>query len=190
MKMQLTRIALWAITGFFCQNQCVVNAQNIMFSTSTGNTSFSGTTPLENIEAENKRCQAILNVTTGELAARMSMRDFVFQNKLMQEHFNENYIESEKYPSATFSGKVSKMPDYSKDGTYDVSAIGKFTIHGVTKEKTINGKMTVASGKITIAADFQVALTDHKIEVPQIVFVKIAQVISVKTFYVLAAQKK
>jgi polyisoprenoid-binding protein YceI len=156
-----------------------------MFATSAGNTQFSSETPLENVNAENKKCQAILNTANNELAIRMNMRDFVFPNKLMQEHFNENYIESAKYPTATFSGKVDNAPDYTKDGQYDVSATGKFTVHGVTKERTIKGKMQIAGDKITITSDFEVPLTDHKIEVPKVVFVKIAQVISVKSQYVL-----
>ncbi|MCF2503851.1 YceI family protein [Dyadobacter sp. CY107] len=157
-----------------------------MFATSTGNTKFSSETPLENVNAENKKSQVILNTANSELAVRMNMREFVFPNKLMQEHFNENYIESAKYPNATFSGKVDNAPDYTKDGQYDVSATGKFTVHGVTKERTIKGKMKIEAGKITISSDFEVPLTDHKIEVPKVVFVKIAQVISVKAQYVLA----
>jgi len=156
------------------------------FATSTGNTKFSSETPLENVNAENKKSQVILNTANNEIAIRMNMREFVFPNKLMQEHFNENYIESTKYPTATFSGKVDNAPDYAKDGQYDVSATGKFTVHGVTKERTIKGKMKIEGGTITINSDFEVPLTDHKIEVPQVVFVKIAQVISVKAQYVLA----
>lgn len=165
------------------------NAFAQLFSTSGGNTKFSASTPLENIEAENKKSQVILNTANSELAVRMNMRDFVFPNKLMQEHFNENYIESEKYPTATFSGKIDKAPDYTKEGDYDVSATGKFTVHGVTKERTIKGKMKIEGGKITISSDFEVALVDHKIDVPQVVFVKIAQVIKVKAQYILSPKK-
>ncbi|GGM73783.1 hypothetical protein GCM10010967_01760 [Dyadobacter beijingensis] len=186
MKLQFFRVACLAMfsTALFS-----VNAFAQMFSTAAGNTKFSATTPLENIEAENKKSQAILNTATGDIAIRMTMREFAFPNKLMQEHFNENYIESEKYPTATFSGKVDKGPDFAKDGDYDVSATGKFTVHGVTKERTIKGKMKIEGGKITINSDFEVALVDHKIEVPQVVFVKIAQVIKVKAQYVLAPKK-
>jgi polyisoprenoid-binding protein YceI len=187
MKTHLYCVALIVTLGFILLNSQVL-AQGI-FSTATGNTQFSSETPLENIHAENKKCQAILNTATGEIAIRMNMKDFVFPNKLMQEHFNENYIESDKYPNATFSGKVDKAPDYTKDGTYDVSATGKLTLHGVTKERTIKGKLKVESGKITISSDFEVPLTDHKIEVPQVVFVKIAQVISVKAQYALTPRK-
>lgn len=165
------------------------NASAQMYATSAGNTKFSASTPLENIEAENKKSQVILNMANSEIAIRMNMRDFVFPNKLMQEHFNENYIESEKYPTATFSGKVDKAPDYTKDGDYEVSATGKFTVHGVTKERTIKGKMKIADGRITISSDFEVALVDHKIDVPSVVFVKIAQVIKVKAQYALALKK-
>jgi polyisoprenoid-binding protein YceI len=188
MKTYSFRIAALAISGFLLTNH-FTQAQG-MFATNSGNTKFSASTPLEDIEAENKKSQAILNTATGEIAIRMNMKDFVFPNKLMQEHFNENYMDSDKYPNATFSGKVDKSPDYSKDGSFDVSATGKFTVHGVTKERTISGKVVVGGGKITLSSDFQVALTDHKIEVPQVVFVKIAQVISVKSVYVLTPYKK
>jgi polyisoprenoid-binding protein YceI len=188
MKKFLKGCLIMAMIGFTCTIIPDAAAQGL-FVTSGGITSFSASTPLENIEAENKKGQAILNTTTGDIAVRMNMRDFVFPNKLMQEHFNENYIESEKFPTATFSGRVTKTLDYSKDGTYELSAVGKFTVHGVTKERTISGKMVIAGGKLTLTSDFQVLLVDHKIEVPSIVFVKIAQNISVKTQYVLTAKK-
>ena len=189
MRMHILGTVIFAVAGMLCQTE-VAKAQNTLYSTRSGNTRFSSETPLENIKAENKKSQAILNTATGELAIRMNMVDFVFPNKLMQEHFNENYIESDKYPTATFSGKIDKTIDYTKDGEYDASATGKFTVHGVTKTRTINGKMKIDGGKISISSDFQVALTDHKIDVPEIVFVKIAQNIQVKTQYVLAPVKK
>ncbi|MCF0056629.1 YceI family protein [Dyadobacter sp. CY356] len=165
-------------------------AQGGMFATATGNTRFSSETPMENIYAENKKTQVLLNTGTGEIAIRMTMRDFVFPNKLMQEHFNENYMESAKYPTGTFSGKLDQTIDFTKDGTYDASVTGSFTIHGVAKTRTIKGKLKVEGSKITISSDFEVALTDHKIEVPSIVFVKIAQSIKVKSEYILAPYKK
>lgn len=187
MKLHFFRVACMAM---FSTALLTGTALAQMFATSGGNTKFSASTPLENIEAENKKSQVILNTANNEIAIRMNMRDFVFPNKLMQEHFNENYIESEKYPTATFAGKVDKAPDYTKDGQYDVSATGKFTVHGVTKERTIKGKMKIEGGKIIISSDFEVPLSDHKIDVPKVVFVKIAQIISVKTQYILAPYKK
>ena len=106
----------------------------------------------------------------------------------MQEHFNENYMDSDKYPKAVFKGKLVEKIDYTKNGTYDVSATGDLTIHGVTKPRTLKGKLTVAEGTISISSEFDVALVDHNIEVPQMVFVKIAQVIKVKCKYSMAPQ--
>ncbi len=177
----MVAVAVSGVKGF---------AQSTHYTTNSGIVRFSSKTPLENIEAENKNGQAILNTSTGEIAVRMTMKNFNFPNKLMQEHFNENYMESEKFPTGTFSGKVETSIDYSRDGLYDVTATGKFTVHGVTKSRSIQGKMNIASGKITITADFQVALSDHKIEVPQIVFVKIAQQIQVQAQFVLMPVNK
>ncbi|CAG5071614.1 hypothetical protein DYBT9623_03608 [Dyadobacter sp. CECT 9623] len=182
---RLVLVTMLATTLSFVQ----VLAQGNKFSTTSGVTRFSSETPLENINAENKKSQVILNSANGEIAIRMNMREFVFPNKLMQEHFNENYIESDKYPTATFSGKMDNAPDFSKDGQYDVSAKGKFTVHGVTKERTLKGKLKVEGEKITLSSNFEVPLTDHNIEVPQVVFVKIAQVIQVKADYVLTIRK-
>jgi polyisoprenoid-binding protein YceI len=164
-------------------------AQNL-YSTNGGETSFFSSTPVEDISAVNKTVQSILNTTTGEIVVQMAMKQFTFPNKLMQEHFNENYMESEKYPKAIFKGKINEMIDYSKSGTYDISATGDFTIHGIARPRTLKGKLTVAQGSISIMSEFDVSLTDHKIDVPKIVFVKIAQTIKVKNSLVLLPYKK
>lgn len=159
-----------------------VQAQNL-FSTSNGETTFYSETPVEDITAVNKLGQSILNTATNDIVVQMNMKQFDFPNKLMQEHFNENYIESDKYPKAIFKGKINEKIDFTKNGTYDVTATGDFTLHGVTKARTLKGKITVNQASLSITTDFEVALTDHKIEVPQIVFVKIAQIIKVKNKY-------
>jgi polyisoprenoid-binding protein YceI len=157
------------------------------FMTTSGQTSFFSKTPAENISAVNKKGQAIIT-SSGEVAIRMNMKDFDFPNKLMEEHFNENYMESDQYPTATFSGKLDQVPDLTKNGSYEVTAQGKFTIHGVTQNRTFKGKLDVKEGKVGLNAEFSVALTDHKIEVPKIVFVKIAQVIKVTIDFTLLAK--
>lgn len=168
----------------FCLS--VVKAQSALYVTASGRTEFFSETPVENISATNQKSQAVLNPGTAEIAVRMSISDFVFPNKLMQEHFNENYMESDKFPVATFLGTISTSPDYSQDGSYPVNAKGKFTVHGVTVTREIKGTLTVKNGKIRIVSDFEVQLSDHRIEVPKLVFVKIAQVIRVKADYVLS----
>ena len=101
-----------------------------MFATSGGNTQFSASTPLENIEAENKKSQVILNTANNEIAIRMNMREFSFPNKLMQEHFNENYMESSKYPKSTFKGKIVNLDqiNFTQDGTYPAEVSGDLRV--------------------------------------------------------------
>ena len=156
-----------------------------LFATNSGQTDFFSETPVENITAVNKSGQCIINSSTSEIVVRMSIKQFDFPNKLMQEHFNENYLESEKYPTATFKGKLKEKVDFEKDGLYDITATGLFNIHGVSKERTLKGKLEVSKGQATLNTDFDVALVDHKIEVPRLVFMKVAQVVRVKNRYVL-----
>jgi YceI-like domain len=156
-----------------------------MYATQSGETSFFSDTPLENISAVNKNVGVIINTATNEVGISMKMSGFEFPNKLMQEHFNENYMESEKYPVGTFKGKIMESIDYTKNGTYDVTAKGQFTIHGVSVPREMKGKLTVENQKISLISNFDVKLIDHKIDIPKIVFAKIAEVISVKTKYSL-----
>jgi hypothetical protein len=160
-------------------------AQTDRYATATGQTSFFSETPAENISAFNKKTRVLLNTTTGELAIRMTIRDFDFPNKLMQEHFNENYLESDKYPTATFLGKLDQPVDFSRNGSHEVSVSGVFMVHGVSQNRTLSGNLTVRDNTVMLRSDFDVALADHKIEVPTLVFVKIAQTIQVKARYQL-----
>jgi polyisoprenoid-binding protein YceI len=182
----------FVIIGFFVILTIFSRAEVVwaqLYSTTAGNTSFYSSTPAEDIRANNTKTQVALNTTSGEIAVRMLMREFVFPNKLMQEHFNENYMESEKYPTGTFSGKLDQLPDLSREGTYRVSATGTFTVHGVAKARTLTGTLKVANNQLQLLADFEVALADHRIRVPKIVFMKIAQDIAVKCDYVLLPKK-
>jgi polyisoprenoid-binding protein YceI len=161
-----------------------------MYATQAGETSFFSETPVENISAVNKTVGAIINTTTNEVAVSMKMAGFDFPNKLMQEHFNENYMESEKYPVGTFKGKIIEPIDFTKNGTYDVTAKGQLTIHGVTLPRDLKGKLTIENQKISLISNFDIKLVDHKIDIPKLVFAKIAEVISVKTKYLLTPYLK
>lgn len=163
-----------------------ISAQSNRYATTSGQTSFHSSTPAEDINAVNNKTQVLLNATSGEIAVLMTMRDFDFPNELMEEHFNENYVESAKYPRATFQGKLDRPVDLSKNGTYELSASGTFTVHGVGQPRTLRGTLTAQDNKIRLDSKFEVALEDHKIKVPQIVFVKIAQIIEVRAAYELA----
>ena len=160
-----------------------INSFGQLYATQNGEINFFSETPVENISAINKSVGAILNTATNEMAVSMKMTAFDFPNKLMQEHFNENYMESEKFPTGTFKGKIIEVIDYLKNGTYDVTAKGQLTLHGVTQTRDLKGKLTIENQKINLVCNFDIKLVDYKIDVPKLVFAKIAEVISVKTKY-------
>ncbi|WP_028981072.1 YceI family protein [Sporocytophaga myxococcoides] len=155
--------------------------QSKVYKTSTGNISFYSETPIENIDAHSTAMSSAINPVNRNAAALVMINTFKFKNALMQEHFNEKYMESDKYPKATFSGIINENVDLMKPGNYNVTVTGKLTIHGVEQNRTINATITVSESlQLHLKADFNVKLVDHKIEIPEIVFHKIAEVIAVK----------
>ena len=141
--------------------------------------SFFSDGPVEDIAATSKSAQVIMNAAKNEIAVKVTIKGFDFEKELMQEHFNEKYMESDKYPYATFSGKTKDTIDYNKDGIYKITVTGKLNMHGVEKERTIQGMITVKDGEITVESKFMVALKDHKIEIPTLVAQNIAEVVEV-----------
>jgi hypothetical protein len=139
-------------------------AQKI-YSTKTGKISFFSSTPLEDIEAKNSEVESKLSPPTGQVIFTLLMKGFQFENELMEEHFNENYVESTKYPKADFKGFITNIKDinFSKDGTYPANVKGMLTLHGVTKEQTSNGTITVSGTKVTAKSKFNITLKDYNI---------------------------
>lgn len=135
--------------------------------------------PVEDIDAANITSRPILNTTTNEIAIKITIKGFNFDKELMEEHFNEKYMESDKYPYSTFAGKINEKIDYSKDGVYKVTVTGKLKIHDVEKERTLDGTVTVKGGDILIDSKFIVALKDHKVEIPTLVAQNISETIEV-----------
>lgn len=150
-----------------------------LYSAATAKLSFYSKTPVEDIQAVSEKTKGLLNIKTGEVAFIVENTSFVFPNKLMQEHFNEKYMESEKFPISTFKGKVVETIDYEKDGEHKVSVLGKLNIHGVEIERTIPGVITIKEGVVQIKSDFKVKVADHKIQIPKLVLAKIAEEITV-----------
>lgn len=169
-------IALLISVSFYAQG---------VYKTSTGKISFFSETPVENIDATNETVSAILNTKNSEMVLIAAIRGFKFKKKLMERHFNENYMESDTYKTAMFKGKITTVVDYTKDGSHKVKAKGTLTIHGVEQEREIEGTLTIKGNEITLSASFDVKLVDHNIEVPTIVFSKIAEVIKVTVDAVL-----
>src|SRR6185312_13372814 len=138
--------------------------------------------PIEDIKAATSTGASVYNATSGELDFSVSIRSFQFDKSLMQEHFNSDYMESDKFPRATFKGKVEDHIDIEKDGTYPVKVAGQLTVHGVTQSRTIPGTISVKNKVVSMTSEFMVKCTDHHIDIPQIVFHHIAESIKVNVF--------
>jgi hypothetical protein len=152
--------------------------------------SFFSKGPIEDISAVNTSAKPILNTASGEIAVKVTIRGFVFKKKLMEEHFNEKYLESDKYPYSTFTGKINEAIDYTKDSVIKVTVTGKLNIHGVEKEYTVPGTITIKGKEIIIESKFNVALKDHNITIPKIVTQNIAEIVEVKVNATLSEFKK
>ena len=135
--------------------------------------------PIEDIKAETQSGASVYNASTGELDFSLVISSLQFEKAFMQQHFNSDYMESDKYPRATFKGKILEPVDATKDGTYPVNVKGELTVHGVTRARTIQGSLTVKNGVIIMASEFMVKCGDHRIDIPQILFYHIAESIKV-----------
>lgn len=149
------------------------NAQKYM--TKNGFIGFYSHTPLEDIKAENNQIASALDISTGEMVFQALIRSFHFEKALMEEHFNENYIESDKYPRASFKGKITNLSsvDFSKKGTYEVTVEGDMTIHGVTNKLSTKGTIDVLDGALEARSKFNLVPEDYKITIPGVVRDKI-----------------
>ena len=144
-----------------------LRAQN-KYITRSGTVTFFSATSAENIDATNNEALSMVDITKGEVAFQVLVTGFKFKKALMEEHFNENYIESNKYPKSTFKGTVSDISkvNFSSDGNYPVTVNGDLTIHGVTKNVTASGNIIIKGSKITISSKFMAKLADYGISIP------------------------
>ncbi len=162
----MRKIVLAFVVGFAMQ---FASAQ--IYKTSTGSVKFHSHTSAEDIDATNSTVSAALNSSTGAVEFSVSINSFQFKKALMQKHFQENYMESSKFPKSTFKGSISNNSavNYKKDGTYAVTVKGKLTVHGVTKDVSIPGNVVVKGNKVTLKTegkDFKVKPADYKIKIP------------------------
>ena len=158
------------------------NAQQRYFAEKSVVTFFSDGV-VEDISATNQKVTSIFDVVDGEIAYLMSIKDFQFPNKTMQVHFNEKYLESEKYPKSSFQGKITGF-NFAAGGKQQVKATGKLTIHGVTKNVDIPGTIEVNGNRLSVQSKFLIKLIDYDIKVPQIVWQNIAQQVDVTIDFV------
>lgn len=159
----------------------LLSAQRIF--SRNANVSFDATSnaSLEEVEAKTNTGNIVIDAASGAVEAAVLMKSFQFKKALMGEHFNENYVESSKYPKAAFKGKLTdaNSVNFTKDGTYKTTVSGNLTMHGVTKPVSAPATITVKGGKITAQTDFTLALTDYNISIPSLVADKVAKVVKV-----------
>jgi polyisoprenoid-binding protein YceI len=157
------------------------------YITKTGFIRFYSDAPLEKIEAINRQVNAALDITTGDMVFKVLMKSFHFEKALMQEHFNDSFVESDKYPNAEFRGKVTNLKDvaFGKDGTYNATIEGKLTIHNVTRDVKQTGTFQVANGKILGKAKFNLLLSDYHVSIPTAVARNISNSVEVTVDIVL-----
>lgn len=156
-----------------------VQAQKVF--TKNGSVSFFSKSPLENISAKNNQVMSVLNISTGDMQFSVIVKNFHFEKSLMEEHFNENYLESDKYPKSIFKGNITDLSNINltKDGTYNVVVKGDLTLHGVTKNISAPGLIIVKNGLISTTSTFKVTLADYAISIPKLVKDNIAETIEI-----------
>ncbi|KIC89547.1 YceI family protein [Flavihumibacter sp. ZG627] len=151
-----------------CLNSFWVNGQKLI--TRTASIGFYSDAPLEKITATNRQGVCLLDIDNNTIEAAVLMRGFEFRKTLMQEHFNENYVESHRYPKAQFKGKISSgSPQWTTDGNYDVQLEGTLTIHGETRTVRLPASIRVNKGIVSAQAEFSINVDDYKIRIPALV---------------------
>jgi hypothetical protein len=164
-----------------------VSSYSQKYFTRNGYVRFFSATPVENIEAINNQASCIVDMETGEVVSKMLMTAFQFEKALMQEHFNENYVESDKFPQAVLKAKIVNLKeiDFSKNGINNVTLDAEITIHGVPHHYTINGTVEYQNGKIIALSSFIVKPSDFDIKIPKAVENNIAREVQVNVKYEL-----
>ena len=148
--------------------------------TNNGEVSFASNAELEIISATSNRVRGIIDPVSSEFVFRLNIRSFNgFNTELQRQHFYDNYMETDKFPTAEFSGKIIERIDFSQDGTYDVRAKGDLDIHGQKQTRIIRCKLVLRNNSAYVDAHFVVPLAEHNIRIPKIVSQKIATEIDV-----------
>lgn len=168
MRKIILLLALFGLlSGAYAQDKYISKAGHIWFYSKT---------PMETIEAHNHQVATVLNIANGTTAFDVLIKSFKFERALMEEHFNENYMEAGKFPKSTFKGKFVDfdVKNFKKDGTYQATVEGDLLMHGVTKHITQKGTLEVKGGKIISKAKFNIKPEEYGIEIPSLVRDKIS----------------
>ncbi len=174
--MRLTIFIILAFVPMFTFGQQLIDREAYV--------KFFSSAPLEDIEAENKKALGALDLSNGNIAVTMKMTSFEFDKSLMKEHFNENYVESEKYPNAVFKGRIEGFSNGMVTNIKDqlkINVKGSLEIHGITREVVLPVTLSKKEGTLLADAVFMIRLEDYKIDIPQVVFMNIAEEVEVTT---------
>lgn len=174
MKQMLVAVILFVLTHpAFSQKR---------YFTKSGQTNFAAGTSVEDIDGINKSTTSVFDAVSGQIEFAVLVKGFEFKRALMQEHFNENYMESDKYPKSVFKGKIINIDkvNFQKDGSYPVTVKGVLDMHGVKKEIETTGTFKVTGETVHSDASFTVLLADYKIAIPSLVKDKISQTVTIK----------
>jgi len=177
-----SKFSVAAICSIVILSMASLSVQAQRYMTRNGYISFFSEAPLENIEAHNRQVNAAFDASSGELVFRVLMKSFQFEKALMQEHFNENYVESDKFPNATFTGTVSNLSeiDLTKNGTYTAVVEGDLTMRGITKPVKETGTFEVKGDDLTGKCVFNIQLKDYNITIPRAVASNISETIEIR----------
>ena len=170
------------LAGFFLFTICIEGSCfGQEYFTKNGRISFFSKAIVENISSDNNQVISLLNTQTGTLRFYLLINAFHFPKAMMEQHFNSDYLESDKYPSSTFKGTFTGINnvDIGKDGSYNVNVAGSLEIHGVSKNITTTGKISIKDGKISATSVFKIILKDYNIEIPSIVINNISEQIEI-----------
>ncbi|MFD1772182.1 YceI family protein [Sphingobacterium suaedae] len=162
---------LWSVTYIYAQHQTRV-CKDVRLS-------FFSKAPLENIEAHSQAGVSALHIITGDIIVKVRNNSFVFDKKLMQEHFNENYMESHRYPISEFKGKITDAQKLLTDGSYELLVTGTLHVHGVGRPCSTKVKFIVRNGTLQAATNFVIKLADHHIKIPAVVGQNIAETVTI-----------
>ncbi len=171
----MKKLVVFAITLFLF----LTKSEGQIYMADSCRINFFSAATIEDITADNTSAKPVMSSATGDIQISLTNEDFVFKKKLMQEHFNEDYMESDKFPHTIFKGKVNEKVDYNKDGVNNVTVTGTMDMHGVKKVITIPGTLTIQGGVIFIKTKFDVKVADYKIKVPSLLGNDIAESVAI-----------
>lgn len=171
------RLLLWLSLVLLSNS---IYSQGTYWKLSSGEIQFLSDAPLELITASSKEVQGIIDIKQRTFAFAVFINSFEgFNSPLQQQHFNENYLESDRFPKAIFKGRIIEKIDLQSEGTFIIRAKGMLNVHGIEQERIIKSSITIRDGKLQLESDFSVPLSDHNITIPRIVNQKIAEEIQV-----------